>query len=366
MVKKVVVVTGAAGYIGSSLIISLAQKYSIIAIDKRNPTPDLIAAAPGVRWIELNIADPAHVNGTFHQVKEEFGKIDFIIHLAAYYHFGDDWRDDYEKTNINGTENIINAAIQNNVRRIIFASSVAAMEPPSLGKVLNERTPVSDFFPYARSKSVGEKIIKNASTKTPAIILRLGGVFSDWCELPPLYGLIQLWSGPEPFSRIIPGKGTTGIPYIHISDVIQVIQRCILLHDHLGSFEIFIASQRGAVVHNELYPLVKQSISPTHSAIPIYFSPSLVKIGLQVRLFFESLDNQVSVEQPWMLQFIDRPWTVDNAYTQQKLNWRCKPDMHILKRLSLMLKLYQEQKVNWMERKRNRLIANYKYIHYNQ
>jgi nucleoside-diphosphate-sugar epimerase len=49
-----------------------------------------------------------------------------VIHFAAYYHYGDDWRKEYGSTNINGTINIIEAAHWAGVKRIIFASSTAS------------------------------------------------------------------------------------------------------------------------------------------------------------------------------------------------------------------------------------------------
>ncbi len=361
MTKKVILVTGAAGFIGSSLIVALSKEYNLIAIDRRKPTRTLAAATPNVNWKELNIADATNVNSTFQQVKADFGKIDFVIHLAAYYHFGNDWNSEYEKTNINGTENIINAAIHYGVQRIIFTSSIAAMEPPQYGYSLNEKSPTSDYFPYARSKSAGEKIIRNASQKIPGIILRLGGVFSDWCELPPLYSLIRLWSGIGPFSRLMPGKGESGIPYIHISDVIEVIKRCILLHDHLEFYETFLASQKGAVLHKDIFSGIRQSLSNTRSIQPIYVSPPLVKIGLNLRSIFYMYKNEVSVEQPWMIKYIDRPWRVDNTYTQKKLNWHCRRDRYILEKLPVILKHYGEQKYKWIDRNTNRISGNYLY-----
>ena len=87
-----------------------------------------------------------NVHNTFQQMKADFGKIDYVIHLAAYYHFGNDWNSEYEETNIHGTENIINAAINYRVQRIIFTSSIAAMEPPQHGYSLNEKLIYTDFL----------------------------------------------------------------------------------------------------------------------------------------------------------------------------------------------------------------------------
>jgi nucleoside-diphosphate-sugar epimerase len=359
LADKVTIITGAAGFIGSSLVVTLSKEHNIIAIDQRKPNHALVTAAPEVKWIELDIADAKNVNLTFQNVKEDLGKIDFVIHLAAYYHFGNDWRVEYENTNIRGTENIINAAIYFGVQRIIFTSSIAALEPPQYCQLLNEDSPTSDYIPYAKSKSIGEKLIKRAAGKIPGIVLRLGGVFSDWCELPPLYSLIRLWSSFQPFSKMIPGKGESGIPYIHIFDVIQIIKRCIALHSKLESYEIFMASQNGAVLHKELFLSVQQSLNYPSSLKPIYISPRLVKIGLNLKLILGSLVHKVPIEQPWMLKYIDCPWIVDNTFTQRKLELHCSPNMNILERLPVILKLYEKQKNKWIDRNVQRNLGNY-------
>jgi len=361
MIKKIIIVTGAAGFIGSSIVVALSKEYNIIAIDQRQPTHALIKAAPNIKWEKLDISNANKVYNTFQKIEEDLGTIDFVIHLAAYYHFGNDWRIEYEKSNIRGTENIIKASIKQRVGRIIFTSSIAAMVPPPRGDSLTEKSAVSDYFPYAKSKSEGEKIIKNASGEIPGIVLRLAGVFSDWCELPPLYSLMKLWLSSGPFSKTIPGKGESGIPYIHIIDTIRIIKRCIQLSDQLDSFEIFLASQNGAVMHKDLFSSVTESPGNAGSVKPIYVPLELVKIGLNIKIILGSFVNKIPFEQNWMLEFIDRPWTVENSYTQKKLDWQCKSNMNILERLPVILNHFKTQKNNWIERNTVRILGEYFY-----
>lgn len=362
MSGNVILVTGAAGFIGSSLVIALSENFRVIGIDKRKPSTALLKAAKHVKWIELNIGNAAEVNSAFQQIISDYGKIDFIVHLAAYYHFGIDWQEEYEYTNIVGTKNICNAAAKFGAQRIIFSSSIAALEPPEKGEYLNEGSPTSDFIPYARSKSDGENIIKSASSVIPATILRLGGVFSDWCELPPLYSLIRLWSSLKPISNMIPGKGESGIPYIHIKDVIQIFLRCIALHNNLSNYDIFLASQNGSVSHSQLFPIIKTGLNDQGTDNPIYISKSLAKIALGFKAKFGRLTGGINFEQPWMLKYTDQPWIVNNDYTRKKLNWGTNPDLEILERLPVILKYYEEQKNQWMSRNKRRISGRYIYI----
>jgi nucleoside-diphosphate-sugar epimerase len=356
-----VLVTGAAGFIGSSLVVTLSEHFQVIGLDKRRPSSALINAAKKVKWIELNIGDASEVNSAFKQAISDYGKIDFVIHLAAYYHFGIDWQKEYELTNIKGTGNICDAAVKSGVQRIIFSSSIAASEPPEKGQYLNEESPTSDYIPYARSKSEGEKIIKSASSTIPATILRLGGVFSDWCELPPLYSLIRLWSSLKPISNMIPGKGESGIPYIHLNDVTQIFLKCIALHKNLSDCETFIASQDGAVTHRELFPVIKTAMNYRGSNNPLYISKSLAKIALSLESKIGFFTGKINFEQPWMLKYTDRPWIVNNYYTRKKLGWGTNPDLDILGRLPVIMKFYKEHKNQWVSRNKQRISGNYIY-----
>ncbi len=360
MNKKVIVVTGAAGFLGSAITVALSQDNKMIALDIRQPSRALVAATPGAKWLLVNIADSKCVIRSFQQVKADYGQIDFMIHLAAYYHFGRDWRKEYEQTNITGTENIVKASINHGVRRILFASSILALGPPTAGQILNENSPTNDYIPYAKSKSVGENIIKNGSGQLPGIIIRFGGIFSDWCELPPLYSLIKLWSKIGISGRIMPGKGESGFPYIHRSDAVQFVKRCISLHNRLDSCETFMASQHGAVYHKELFSVMKNTLFKQRFSNPISISPGIAKIGLFMKLALDKMAGKPSFEQPWMLDYVDLPMIANASSTQRKINWSCSPGKSVLDKLPIILKRYQDQRKIF--NKKNMLRNEGKYV----
>ena len=68
MKDTVILVTGAVGFIGSSLVIDLSKDQHVIGLDKRKPSEALIKATPNVTWMELDIADVSNVNLIFQQV----------------------------------------------------------------------------------------------------------------------------------------------------------------------------------------------------------------------------------------------------------------------------------------------------------
>ncbi len=356
-----ILVTGAAGFLGSAITVDLARSYPVVAIDRREPTDALIAAAPGVVWQQVDIADENALSGIFNRTRQRIGQIDFVIHLAAFYHFGLDWCPEYERTNVRGTANVLRSATEAGTNRLIFASSIAAMHPPSPGKMLIEQCPTADCIPYGKSKSIGEELVRHASNNLPSIVLRIGGAFSDWCELPPLYSLIKLWAGRSPLSRIVVGHGYTGFPYIHRNDIVRLVRNCIDRHEGLAAHEVFFASDQGAVGHKDLFPIIHRAGRGGRETSPIFISPTIARLGLCLRLVLGFVTRNLPYERLWMLQYIDQPWAVDTTYTQEKLGWRCADEMKICNRLPMIMKYFVQDRPEWEQRNRLRNKALYAY-----
>ncbi len=361
MARDVLILTGAAGFLGSAIASSLSREYQLTAVDIREPGAALLAATPEVNWKQLDIAEQEAVASAFERVRREHGRVDVVIHFAAFYHVGTDWRVECERTNVRGTANVLRAAKRSGAERVIFASSIAAMEPPAAGRPLSERTPTGDFIPYAKSKTLGEHMIAEGAGELPGIALRIAGAFSDWCELPPLYGLIKLWAGRGPVSRIVPGRGESGIPYTHRDDVTGIVRRCIERRRGLAPFEVFLASPQGAVSHNQLFPLIRKATGAQSSSTPIFLPPQLAKLGVALRLGLGTLLGAAPYERPWMLKFVDRPWVADAGHTCAKLGWSCTSRKGILVRLPVILERFSTHRRAWEERNNRRNAGRYEY-----
>lgn len=362
MTKSVVVVTGASGFIGSAVCIDLAKDFTVIAIDLREPSDQLRKAAPQAIWHILDICDIQGVSEVFARINKGFGQIDFVIHLAAYYDFGKKWVREYQRTNVEGTTKLIDACIREGVKRLIFASSIAAMEPLSGGSFLTEASPTSEYIPYARSKFLGERLLAEASSQLPYTILRIAGVFSDWCELPPLYSLIKLWTSGYPTGRMIPGRGESGIPYIHIHDLVRLVRKCIILYHQPGPSSIFLASQHGTVLHRELFSAIRLAAAYSGSSSPIYLPERVAKIGVRIRCVLGGFSGNMPVERPWMLNHLDKPWTIDTSITRRILDWDCTPGLDILNKIPDILSHLNADPGNWEVRNKARNARRFQYL----
>ncbi len=368
----VVVVTGAAGFLGSATVIDLAADHSVAAVDRRAPSDPLRRATPGALWECSDVADAARLDACFRRARARHGCIDAVVHYAAFYHFGTDWHPEYDRTNLRGTQNVLEAATRHGARRLIFASSVAATLPPPPGQWLNERSPADGTIPYARSKAIGESMVEEHAPRLPAVVLRIGGVFSDWCELPPLYSLIRMWSRRGPAGRIVPGKGKTGVPYIHRTDLVAMVRACIARHEELDACEVLLACEHRAVLHEELFPVIRRWTHGGKSSRPLYVPRRVAKAGL---VLAATVGRRVGIrifEQPWMADYIDRPWLTDCRYSEQKLQVSpptpqgalrrpSSAGFELLERLATMVGNRMRDPGLWELRNRRRLQGRYRY-----
>ena len=121
MGKRTVIVTGSSGFLGSAICVDLARDSNVVGVDRRRPSDELQRQAPSVQWHLLDISDTAQVQTTFRRITETYPHVDFVLHMAAFYHFGSYWLPEYDRTNVQGLQNILKGAMDMRAKRFIFA-----------------------------------------------------------------------------------------------------------------------------------------------------------------------------------------------------------------------------------------------------
>ncbi|OGO34088.1 MAG: hypothetical protein A2Z16_02425 [Chloroflexi bacterium RBG_16_54_18] len=163
-----VFVTGGTGFIGSAVVRKLlAAGHEVRA---------LVRPGADTRMLENLPVD--RVTGDLSQAEvlaEGMAGCAWVFHVAALYsYWGHSW-EDFRRTNVDGTRNVLEAASRAGIERLVYTSSVAALGLNRDHTPANERTPSSleDMItPYKRSKFLAEEIARDyASGGLPVVIV---------------------------------------------------------------------------------------------------------------------------------------------------------------------------------------------------
>ena len=340
-----ILVTGASGFVGRNFLDMVAGKYRLFCIARRSQKEAGVAKDENTRWTQLDIANWETLREVKHCIKRN-GGAEYVLHLAGYYDFTNAPNQEYERTNVFGTRNVLTLAKEIGAKRFIFASSLAACEFPSAGEALDEQSAPDADFPYAWSKRVGEDMMKEHADFFSISVIRVAAVFSDWCEYPPLYMLLKTWLSKAWNARILAGKGESAVPYIHISDLLKLFLQVIEKSNQLPQFAVFNASPNHTTSHLDLFNASTRYYYGNEKK-PVRMPRIICVPGLFFRQFFGRLFGHPPFEKLWMVKYIDKKLTVDAAKTQEELGWNPTSRNDLKRRLLIMVKNMKHYENVW-------------------
>jgi UDP-glucuronate 4-epimerase len=259
-------VTGGAGFIGSHVCERLLHDgHRVCAFDDLNPFYDpkfkqrnlreIQALAKPFEFIHGDITDADALVEIFSSVK-----FDQVIHLAARAGVRSSLVDPalYQRVNVEGTVNVLEAARKNGVKKITIASSSSVYG-------LNSKVPFSEsdavnstISPYAASKLACESLghVWHHIHKMDVAMLRFFTVYGQR-QRPDLaiYKFAELMTAGKPIPVF--GDGSTARDYTFVSDTLDGIMACT---QREFGFEVFNLGESQTVKLSQLIGLLEDAL----------------------------------------------------------------------------------------------------------
>ena len=289
-----IAITGAAGYVGRTLIRQLERDDGVERILATDVRPLKEPHASKVVFRHHDISRPMGPLLASHGIEA-------IAHLAFTMRPGHNHAA-IERTNVGGTTSVLNACVEAGVRHILYLSSTSvygarADNPP----VLTEESPVRPVrgFHYSEHKAKAERLITELTQRYPtfkATILRACPVMgpnsdnfiSDAFSKPFLVGV----KGYDPPLKLL-----------HEDDLAKVLSVCLLS----GGSGIYNVAGHGVISWSEMAAMFGRRL--VYVPAPILYA--LTGIAWNLRLQRDS--------PPSGLSFIRYPWTVSTEKIEKEL-----------------------------------------------
>ncbi len=259
MSEKRYLVTGGAGFIGSTLVRQLLHQGQVAVVDNllTGHKKNLDEVAGRIEFCELDICDRQ-------SLAPVFTGVDVVFHLAAIPSVprSIDDPDPSHEVNINGTYNVLSAARDAGVRRVVYAASSSAYgDTPVLPKT--ESMKPNPKSPYAVQKLLGEYYASVFHTcfGLETVALRFFNVFGPRQDpTSPYSGVLSLFmkhllAGTQP---TIFGDGEQSRDFTYVEDVAGLIWKAAQAPSEIVSGKMYNAGNGGRFTLNQTWALLQK------------------------------------------------------------------------------------------------------------
>jgi uncharacterized protein YbjT (DUF2867 family) len=279
IIANMILVTGGTGFIGSRVVKQLIQSRQEIRIllrpHRRSPS------LPKKMALDIAVSSMEDERG----LRAALKNVDTILHFATAEHQGQDA--DLESVDVHGTQSLISASKEAEVKRILF-----------LGRVGSDK---SSSFPVLRAKALAENEVQKSGI--PYCILRLTDVFGANDHFTTeIASAIRL----APLVLPYPGGGRTIVQPLWIEDLVSVI----MLKLESSEFEGKIYDLGGGEFFEfiDIARKVMQTIG--NKKLLFQLSPALLRI---INLWFKPYQGSFPLSTRWLdLLALDRTCPLDS------------------------------------------------------
>jgi dTDP-glucose 4,6-dehydratase len=227
-----VLITGGAGFIGSNLVhylVANRPSWQITVLDLLTYAGNLenilgIIDSQMISFIKGDIADPETVGEVF----KKNGSFDLVLHLAAESHVDRSLyaASSFVTTNVVGTQNLINAALETKIPRFIHVSTDEVYGSMGPNQRADENYNIIPSSPYSASKAASDLMVLAAcqSLGLPAVVTRCTNNYGPY-QFPEKFIPLFIIRAMKDEDLPLYGDGEQMRSWIHVNDHCEALLR---------------------------------------------------------------------------------------------------------------------------------------------
>lgn len=307
-------ITGSTGFIGEQLANKLAKSGKTVHALYRSEEKKINLKHPNIKLFNGDIMDT-------NSLEKAMDGCNYVYHVAAFTKIWAKNENIIYELNVNGTKNVLDAALKVGVKKVIFTST-AGIFGPSLDAEINENSErqVDYFLEYERSKAKAEELIKSYSKNNIEITIvnptRVYGPGqlnkSNSVTIMMQAYIVGKW-------RFIPGNGKSIGNYVYIDDVIN---GHILAMEFGKSGEKYLLGGTD-LSYLELFSILKKITGKRYFMlkIPFFFISLMAHLQLLITKIFK-ISPSIT---PSLIKKFSYSWKVSSQKAIDELGYTVTP-----------------------------------------
>lgn len=322
-----ILITGGTGFIGSRLSLICKEKgFNVKVFGQENSeTEKQNSEFLKSKGIEVILASVTEIE----KIIESCSGVDVIIHLAAAQHEMNIPDERFIEVNVNGTRNLIEAAVRNGVKRFVYGSTIGVYG--ELAGVIDEDSPCKPVNIYGKTKLEAENLISTYSNKIETVIIRI----------PETYGpgdrrLLKLFKGIKKNVFFIIGSGKNLHHPIFINDLTEGLISASLKDEAAG--QTLLLAGNKAITTNEMVLAITESFGKKIPWLKVPLFPMMFAATI-FELIFRPLGIQPPLHRRRM-DFFVKSYSFSTKKAQEQIGF--SPEYDFSKGVKITKIWYEE------------------------
>ena len=265
-----VLITGGTGFIGSRLALSCAGRGENVRVFAQRNTPAERQNCQqleqhGITIVEGSVTDAG-------AVARACDGVDVIYHLAAAQHEANVPDKHYYDVNVEGTRNMLNAAVEKGVRRFVHGSTIGVYGISNNGPVQDD-SPLQPDNIYGITKLEGEKVVREFFDKLPIAIVRISETYG-----PGDRRLLKLFNGIQKGRFFHIGDGRNLHHVVYIDDLLEGLRLAATEQAAVGN--TFVLAGPKAITTEEMIRCICQAANVRIPRLRVPLAPLMATAAL--------------------------------------------------------------------------------------